>query len=65
MELASIHSRNLIEMLMRVNALSNMALGAGTESHNAKHHLETAARWLPKIESELSALKRELSRENG
>ena len=60
MELASVHSKSLVEMLLQVNALSNMARGAGYGTSEARSYLSTAATWMSKIDAEMESLKREL-----
>lgn len=57
METASTYAKTLIETLLNVHALACMHRSSGDD-----HYRETAAKWLPSLESQLSALKRELER---
>ena len=56
MEKASIHAKNLINMLLNVHALTNMH-----RSSLNNEYRKMAAEWLPQIELSFKDLKRELA----
>jgi hypothetical protein len=57
MELASTYATELIKSLLSVAALTNMHRASGNEEHR-----RAAADWLPVLESQMAALRRELTR---
>ncbi|MHA6684443.1 hypothetical protein [Mesorhizobium sp. A556] len=59
-ELGSTYARLMIETLLHVHALTNMHRSSGVEDHR-----KAAANWLPTLESQMNALRRELSEPAG
>ena len=57
MEMGSTFSKLLIEQLLNVHGLTNMHRSSGNEEYR-----KTAADWLPQLETNLAALKRELTK---
>lgn len=57
MEFASAVTRNMIETLLHVHALTNMHRASENDQYR-----ETAAGWLPSLDAQLSILKRELTK---
>lgn len=55
-ELASTYAKTMIETLMNVHALACMHRASGNDEHR-----RSAANWLPALEHQLSALRRELT----
>lgn len=62
LEMASVFAKGLIETLLNVHALANMAR-ASDNPRIAAEFMSGAADWLPSIESQVASLKRELLRE--
>jgi hypothetical protein len=54
-ELGSIFARAMIDTLLSVHALTNMHRSSGNDEYR-----KTAAGWIPHLEDQLKALKREL-----
>lgn len=59
METVSTKARMLIEQLLHVHALANMARASGQ-----KEYLRSAARWLPQIESGVKSIREELEQQS-
>ena len=55
MELVSTAAQSAIEMLLNIHALANMNRASGN-----KEYLDTAAAWLPRLETQMRTLRREL-----
>ncbi|RWF44261.1 MAG: hypothetical protein EOS65_02475 [Mesorhizobium sp.] len=52
MEMASVHSKRMIETLLNVYALANMHRSSGDDEYR-----KSAAGWLPTLEHQLVALR--------
>lgn len=59
-EMVSLHAESMVRNLLSVHALSSMARGSGS-----KEYMRAAARWLPTLEMNMDALRRELSQYTG
>lgn len=55
-ELASTYAKTMIEALLNVHALACMHRASGNDEHR-----RSAADWLPSLDQQLSALRRELT----
>lgn len=60
-ELVSTYARILIEELLSVHALSNMARSASQAAR--REHMKSAADWLPKLEENVRQLRWAIERE--
>jgi hypothetical protein len=58
-EQISTYSRSMIEMLLAVHACANMNRSSGDIEY-----LQTAAGWMPNIESTIRSMRREFERHN-
>lgn len=54
-EMASIHTKNAIDMLLSVHALTNMHRGSGNSEY-----AKTALAWFDKIETEIRSARRDI-----
>lgn len=61
METVSIKARLLIENLLHVHALANMARASDNERH-VQEHFRSALGWLPRMEETMRSLREELER---
>lgn len=57
MELSSVHAAEMIKTLLSVVALTNMHRATWNDEYR-----QSAAAWIPTLESQFSALKRELTK---
>jgi hypothetical protein len=61
-EAVSIYAKSLLETLLNVHALANMARGADRQPDRAEY-MKTAAAWLPSLERQMHDLRYWLERE--
>lgn len=61
-EVVSTYAKCLIETLLNVHGLANMARGATTPNLQ-KEYMSTAAKWLPTLETQMNELRHWLEHE--